>query len=280
MGWLKQAWCLIQRNWRHAPLTTEQAAPSTPKKTGPSRRKKKEFGERRRKERGKTLWSSLPSLNLSGNCFLSTKHDFTRGSATSKTLSAYQKPRNERDETQSKVKRRQIWISKLLVCSKTDIGMLYVYRRSMGKWWIRWKQKIKTVFISSVSKVLVRFTDSAIPPSLRAPTILSRVQQLPRLHCRLSCAHAFQGERVKVCPPFARRLVFEICNFFLPYFSLRELSFLSLPTFCLVRIFVGLLHFWNFVSGLFKPSLWFISRRYCCMHRNSLVPHRLFIHFY
>lgn len=54
MGWLKQAWCLIQRNWRHAPLTTQQATPSTSRKTGPEeegREGKEEKGARKRGEK-------------------------------------------------------------------------------------------------------------------------------------------------------------------------------------------------------------------------------------
>lgn len=52
MGWLKQAWCLIQRNWRHAPLTTQQATPSTSRKTGPEEgREEKKKKEREKEER-------------------------------------------------------------------------------------------------------------------------------------------------------------------------------------------------------------------------------------
>ena len=82
--------------------------------------------------------------------------------------------------------------------------------------------------------IMKRNVHFPIPPSLRTPTILSRVQQLSRLHCRLSSAHALEGERVKVCPPFTRGQVFETCNFFLfalPLFAIRYFLLLLLLLF-------------------------------------------------
>lgn len=76
--------------------------------------------------------------------------------------------------------------------------------------------------------IMNRVVYFAIPPSLRTPTILSRVQQLSRLHCRLSSAHALEGERVKVCPPFTRGQVFETCNFFLLRFFYSRFPFFFL----------------------------------------------------
>lgn len=84
--------------------------------------------------------------------------------------------------------------------------------------------------------IMKRNVHFPIPPSLRTPTILSRVQQLSRLHCRLSSAHALEGERVKVCPPFTRGQVFETCNFFLLR-SLYSLFFLLLLLFYTIVLY-------------------------------------------
>lgn len=96
--------------------------------------------------------------------------------------------------------------------------------------------------------VMKRAVYFAIPPSLRTPTILSRVQQLSRLHCRLSSAHALEGERVKVCPPFTRGQVFETCNFFLfalLLFAIRYFFFFFF--FFFIRLFYIFTFLWNYV---------------------------------
>lgn len=99
----------------------------------------------------------------------------------------------------------------------------------------------------------------AIPPSLRTPTILSRVQQLSRLHCRLSSAHALEGERVKVCPPFTRGQVFETCNFFLLRFFYSRFPFFFLLLHLLLFFFIRLFYTFTRFSLSFGIT-WFLFK--------------------
>lgn len=79
-------------------------------------------------------------------------------------------------------------------------------------------------------------TKHTFPNSAIATNAYHFVSGAAIIEVALQTAHALEGERVKVCPPFTRGQVFETCNFFLLR-SLYSLFFLLLLLFYTIVLY-------------------------------------------